>query len=82
VSRPIAAEDKMHQPEAVPHDQIRLNAIKKGNYPQDMTKAELTAALGEPDRIYKDEVYEQLVYFGRSPGRFWFKNGPFLRAAE
>ncbi len=80
--RPIVPDDKTHQPKPTPQDQRRLNAIQEGNYPQDMTRTELTAALGEPDRIYKDEVYEQLVYFDRAPGRFWFKNGPFLRAAE
>ncbi|UCF43937.1 MAG: hypothetical protein JSV99_03160 [Planctomycetota bacterium] len=63
-------------------DQTRLNSILKGIYPGDMTKAELIASLGEPDRTYKDGRYEQLVYFDRSPGRFWFRNGPFVHAAE
>jgi hypothetical protein len=64
------------------HDQNRLNSIRKGVYPEDMTRAEVVASLGEPDRTYKDGQYEQLVYFDRSPGRFWFRNGPFVRAAE
>lgn len=63
-------------------NQIRVNSIRKGVYPEDMTRAELIAILGEPDRIYKDERYEQLVYFERSPGRFWFRNGPFVQAAD
>jgi hypothetical protein len=63
-------------------DQSRLDSIRKGVYPADMTRAELIASLGEPDRIYKDGQYEQLVYFDRSPGRFWFINGPFVQAAE
>ncbi len=91
---PAAAESKPVEDEAaqariepeppspVLQDQGRLGDIKKGIYPHDMTKAELIAALGEPDRIYKDTQYEQLVYFDRSPGRFWFKNGPFAGTAE
>jgi hypothetical protein len=69
-------------PRPLPQDQGRLGDIKKGIYPHDMTRAELIAGLGEPDRIYKDTRYEQLVYFERSPGRFWFKNGPFAGTAE
>jgi hypothetical protein len=63
-------------------NQARLNSIRKGIYPGDMTRAELIASLGEPDRIYKGGQYEQLVYFDRSPGRFWFRNGPFVQAAD
>lgn len=79
---PRGLEDKSHQTQHTPQDQSRLNAIRKGIYPQDMTKAELIASLGQPDRVYKGKIYEQLLYFDRSPGRFWFKNGPFLEAAE
>jgi len=79
---PRGFENKSHQTQRTPQDQSRLNAIRKGIYPQDMTKDELIASLGEPDRVYKGKLYEQLVYFDRSPGRFWFKNGPFLEAAE
>lgn len=39
------------------------------------TKAELIAAMGEPDRIYNARGYEQLVYFGKKPGRFWLTGG-------
>lgn len=77
-----ALESNLPKAKGTPQDQGRLNAIRKGIYPQDMTKAELIAALGKPDRIYKGKLYEQLVYFDRSPGRFWFKNGPFLEASE
>jgi len=63
-------------------NQTRLDAIKRGSFPADMTKGELIAALGQPDRILKSDKYEQLLYFNRSPGRFWFSNGPFLHAAE
>jgi len=69
-------------PSPLPQDQGRLADIKKGIYPHDLTRAEVIAGLGEPDRIYKDTEYEQLVYFDRSPGRFWFKNGPFAGTAE
>jgi hypothetical protein len=63
-------------------NQSRLDAIKRGNYPADMTKQELIAAMGQPDRILKSDKYEQLLYFNRSPGRFWFSNGPFLNATK
>ncbi len=79
---PRGFENKSYQAQHTPQDRSRLNAIQKGIYPQDMTKDELIASLGEPDRVYKGKLYEQLVYFDRSPGRFWFKNGPFLEAAE
>ena len=40
----------------------RRSAIQKGLYPKDLTRDELIASLGEPDRIYQGPVYEQLVY--------------------
>lgn len=39
------------------------------------TKAELIAAMGKPDRVYNARGYEQLVYFGKKPGRFWLTGG-------
>jgi len=75
-------EDKPLQTAHTAPDENRLNAIRSGRYPQDMTKDELISALGEPDRCYNTDSCEQLVYFGRSPGRFWFKTGPFLDAAR
>ena len=77
-----ALESNLPKAKGTPQDQSQLSAIRKGIYPQDMTKAELIAALGKPDRVYKGKLYEQLVYFDRSPGRFWFKDGPFLEASE
>lgn len=62
--------------------QKRIGYIRKGLYPKDMTKDELIASLGEPDRTYKGRVYEQLVYFNHAPRRFWFKNGPYFERAE
>ncbi len=79
--KPRKLEKKLHQTKRTPQEQSRLNAIQKGDYPEDMTKKELIAALGEPDRVYKGQLYEQLLYFDRSPDRFWFKSGPFLDAA-
>ncbi len=76
-----ALESNWPKAKSTPQGQSRLNAIRKGIYPQDMTKAELISVLGEPDRVYKGPVYEQLLYFGRSPGRFWFKNGAFFDEA-
>ena len=52
-------------------DESRIDAIKKGTYLNGATKAELIQALGKPDRIYNARGYEQLVYFGKKPGRFW-----------
>jgi regulator of replication initiation timing len=77
-----ALESNWPKARGTPQDQSRLNAIRKGIYPQDITKAELITALGKPDRVYKGKLYEQLVYFDRSPGCFWFKNGSFLKASE
>ncbi len=52
-------------------DASRVEATKlKG-----ATKAELIAAMGEPDRVYNARGYEQLVYFGKKPGRFWLTGG-------
>jgi len=62
--------------------QSRLNDIKKGVYPLNMAKAELLVALGRPDRIYVSGIYEQLLYFDRSPGRFWFTNNVFIQTAK
>jgi len=81
------AEKKPETPQRASRQQAsrergRLASIVKGEYPQDMTKKELVASLGEPDRIYSGRGYEQLVYFGRSPCRFWFKNGPFYSVSE
>ena len=39
------------------------------------TKTELIEAMGEPDRVYNARGYEQLVYFGKKPGRFWLTGG-------
>ncbi len=80
--KPTGFEDKPLQPTHAAPDENRLNAIRSGRYPYDMTKDELISALGEPDRRYNTDSDEQLVYFGRSPGRFWFKTGPFLDAAR
>jgi len=80
--KPVKVQTNTQQAERTPLDPSRLNSIGKGIYPEDMTRAELIASLGEPDRIYKGGQYEQLVYFDRSPGRFWFRNGPFVQAAE
>jgi hypothetical protein len=78
----VKVQTNTQQTERTPLDPGRLNSIRKGTYPEDMTRAELIASLGEPDRIYKGGQYEQLVYFDRSPGRFWFRNGPFVQVAD
>jgi hypothetical protein len=63
-------------------DTSRIEAIKKGTYPSGTSRAELIAALGEPDRVYKSRNYEQLVYFNRKPGRFWLIGDWMLQTTE
>jgi regulator of replication initiation timing len=74
-SRPAAAS---RQSASVGASQT--DAIKKGTYSKGTTKAELIAAMGEPDRIYNARGYEQLVYFGQKPGRFWLIGGHVVRS--
>ncbi|MGA2678813.1 MAG: hypothetical protein ABSF37_05865 [Sedimentisphaerales bacterium] len=58
-------------PKSASADSSRVEATKlKG-----ATKAELIEAMGEPDRVYNARGYEQLVYFGKKPGRFWLTGG-------
>ena len=67
------------RPAAAPVDASRVAAIKKGTYFNGATKAELVAAIGEPDRVYNALDYEQLIYFGKKPGRFWLIDGHVVR---
>jgi hypothetical protein len=60
-------------------DASRIEAIRKGAYSNGMTKAELIAAIGEPDRVYNARGYEQLVYFGKKPSRFWLIGGHIVQ---
>jgi hypothetical protein len=60
----------------------RIEAIKKGKYPLGTSKTELMTVLGKPDRIYAARNYEQLVYFGRKPGRFWFVGEHLTQTTE
>jgi hypothetical protein len=76
-AKPVTVETRPDRP-----DQDRINAIRRGNYPRDMIRSELVAALGEPDRTYRMGRYEQLLYFDRAPGRFWFTNTQRLYAAR
>jgi len=63
-------------------DAGRVETIKKGTFPNGTTRAELTAALGEPDHVYKSRNYELLVYLNRKPGRFWFAGSRLVQVAE
>ncbi|MGB7580817.1 MAG: hypothetical protein WBL85_00005 [Sedimentisphaerales bacterium] len=56
-------------------DTSRIDAMRKGTYSKGATREELIAAMGEPDRVYNSRGYEQLVYFGKKPGRFWLTGG-------
>ncbi len=80
--QPPALDKKQDRAKPKQLDHKRLTDIQSGLYPDDMTKAELIAVLGQPDRVYKTELYEQLVYFDHSPSRFWFKNSPYLHASD
>jgi hypothetical protein len=60
----------------------RIDAMKKGIYSNGVTKEELIAAMGEPDRVYNTRGYEQLVYFGKKPGRFWLIGGNVIQVGE
>lgn len=63
-------------------DAGRVEAMRKGTYPKGAARAELIAVLGEPDRNYKARGYEQLVYFGRKPGRFWLIGNWLVETSE
>jgi hypothetical protein len=63
-------------------DAGRIEAIKKGKYPSGTTRTELITVLGEPDRVYKARGYEQLVYFGHKPGRFWLIGNWLVETSE
>jgi regulator of replication initiation timing len=54
-------------------------ATSKQSASKGATKEELVAAMGEPDRVYNTRGYEQLVYFGKKPGRFWLIDGHVVR---
>ncbi|MHC4477481.1 MAG: hypothetical protein ACYTEL_17675 [Planctomycetota bacterium] len=79
---PAVPENILNRTEHRPKAKTRLKSIQDGVYPENMTQDELLAALGEPDRVYEIRDYEQLLYFDRSPGRFWFENGLFRQASE
>ncbi|MBN2020933.1 MAG: hypothetical protein JW749_12005 [Sedimentisphaerales bacterium] len=63
--RPAAVAEQYFDPH-------RIEAMRKGTFPNGVTKDELIAVLGQPDRIYTSRNYEQFVFFGRKPHRFWF----------
>ncbi len=81
---PKPVENNRHQAAAAEQviDTSRIDAIKKGKYPMGASKTELMAALGHPDRVYSARNYEQLLYFGRKPGRFWFIGGYLVQTSD
>jgi regulator of replication initiation timing len=72
---PVASRPAAVSRQSASVDASRIDAIRKGTYSNGTTKAELIAAMGEPDRVYNARGYEQLVYFGKKPGRFWLIGG-------
>ncbi len=63
-------------------DTGRIESIRKGTYPKGSSKTELIVALGEPNRIYRARGYEQLLYFNRTPGRFWFMDEHLIQTSN
>jgi regulator of replication initiation timing len=80
--QPIPDETKIVANATPDLDEGRIDKIRKGKYPSGTTRAELVAVLGEPNRIYTNRGYEQLVYFGRKPGRFWFVGNWLVQTTE
>jgi len=76
---PVASRPAAASRQSASVDASRIEAIKKGTYSNGATKAELVAAIGEPDRVYNARGYEQLVYFGKKPGRFWLIDGHVVK---
>jgi regulator of replication initiation timing len=76
---PVASRPAAASRQSASVDASRIEAIKKGTYSNGATKAELVAAMGEPDRVYNARGYEQLVYFGQKPGRFWLIDGHVVK---
>jgi regulator of replication initiation timing len=72
---PVASRPAAVSRQSASVDASRIEAMRKGTYSNGTTKAELVAAIGEPDRVYNARGYEQLVYFGKKPGRFWLIGG-------
>jgi regulator of replication initiation timing len=72
---PVASRPAAVSRQSASVDASRIDAIRKGTYSNGATKVELIAAIGEPDRVYNARGYEQLVYFGKKPGRFWLIGG-------
>jgi hypothetical protein len=79
--KPVALNVVAAAPAPTP-DASRIEAIKKGKYPSGTTRTELITVLGEPDRVYKARGYEQLVYFGHKPGRFWLIGNWLVETSE
>jgi hypothetical protein len=76
---PIASRPAAVSRQSASIDASRIDAIRKGTYSNGATKAEIIAAMGEPDRVYNARGYEQLVYFGKNPGRFWLVGGHIVQ---
>jgi len=81
-NQPRAIEPLKIETAVVQLEQDRLNAIRRGSYPRDMTSTELVAVLGQPDRTYNSGVFKQLLYFDKKPGRFWFNSASQLYATR
>jgi hypothetical protein len=49
--------------------------ILEGGYAKGMTKEQIIASLGEPNRINQGEIYEQFIYNKMYPSTIYFENG-------
>lgn len=74
-TEPAAENAKSQAPAPVAAVSSKAVSTRNGTSYKGTTKAELIAAMGEPDRVYNSRGYEQLVYFSQKPGRFWLING-------
>lgn len=63
-------------------DTSRIETIRKGKCLIGVSREEIVTAFGEPDRTYSGRNYEQLVYFGRKPGRFWLVADRLIKITE
>jgi hypothetical protein len=75
----LANANTNSKPQTVSSVASRPAAASRQSAYNGTTKAELMAAMGEPDRVYNARGYEQLVYFGKNPGRFWLIDGHIVR---
>jgi regulator of replication initiation timing len=76
----LVTENAKLKPQNASHVASRAAAVSRQSASKGATKTELIATMGKPDRVYNARGYEQLVYFGKNPGRFWLIDGRVVRS--